>query len=455
MPRLFGTFGVRGIANRDLTPPLAFKLGISLATYLGNRGKVVIGYDNRTSSEMLENACVSGLLSGGCDVVRVGMVPTPVLSFAIKKFDCDAGVMITASHNPPEWNGIKFWKDDGGSLPHSEEEEIEKIIEGETWRLAEWQRIGKTTRADAITPYIDDVLRRVPPLERQLTVVLDCANATGSLVTPVLLRKLGCKVISLNCQVDGTFPGRMPEPTPENLLTLSMTVKACGADVGLAQDGDADRAVVVNEKGEVLVGDRTFAIVALHYLKGRQSPRIITTVATSMVVDEVARKIGGTVVRTRVGEPEIVAEIRKNGGDLGGEENGGTIFPDWSLARDGIMTSVQFISALGESGLRVSELDETLPKFHQRKKKVSCPNELKHAVLESLRQKIMEKFPAGKINTIDGIRVDLSEGWLLIRPSGTEPIFRCFSEARDPEKADELSEVGMEILMKAVEELRR
>lgn len=451
MPKLFGTFGVRGIANEDLTPQLAFKLGVSLATYLGNRGKVVVGYDNRTSSEMLENACISGLLSGGCKVVRAGMVPTPVLSFAVKHFDCDAGVIITASHNPPQWNGIKFWKEDGGSFPHTEELEIERIIEQEAWKLADWQRVGSTTRADAIGPYMDALLDRVTPLERELKVVVDCANATGSLVTPSLLRKLGCKILSLNCQIDGTFPGRMPEPTPENLQALSAAVKAHAADVGLAQDGDADRAVVVNERGEVLVGDRTFAIVASQYLKEKKSPRIVTTVATSRVMDDVAKRLGGTVVRTRVGEPEIVAEIRSRGGELGGEENGGTIFPDWSLARDGIMTIVQFVSALSESGLSVTELNSTLPPYHQQKRRVKCPNELKQEVLSKLK----ERFAAYRINTIDGIRVDFEDGWLLLRPSGTEPIFRCFSEATDAQRAEELADWGMRELEDALRELRR
>jgi len=449
MPKLFGTFGVRGIANVDLTPELAFELGISLATYLGNRGKVAVGYDNRTSSEMLENACISGLLSGGCDVVRLGMVPTPVLSFAITHFDCSAGVIVTASHNPPQWNGIKFWKEDGGSFPHSEELEIERIIEEKRWKMADWQRVGRTQKADAIHPYLEALLERVPPLSRELKVVVDCANATGSLVTPILLRKLGCKVISLNCQIDGTFPGRMPEPTPENLQGLSSAVKTYGADVGLAQDGDADRAVVVNEKGEVMVGDRTFALVAQHYLKGKLKPKIVTTVATSSVIDEVARRLGGEVVRTRVGEPEIVAEIRARGGDLGGEENGGTIFPDWSLARDGIMTIAQFVSTLAESGLKVTELDATLPKFYQLKKKVECPNELKSRVLERLK----EEFSGYRLNTIDGLRIDFPDGWLLLRPSGTEPIFRCFSEATSLERAQELSEMGINKLKETLRAL--
>ncbi len=450
MPKLFGTFGVRGIANKDLTPEIAFELGISLATYLGNRGKVAVGHDNRTSSEMLENACISGLLSGGCDVIRLGTVPTPVLSFAVKFFDCSAGVIITASHNPPEWNGIKFWKEDGGSFPHSEELEIERMIQQKSWKMAEWQKVGRTRRVDALSPYLENLLERIPQLDRKLKIVVDCANATGSLITPRMLRQLGCEVVSLNCQMDPTFPGRLPEPTPENLADLCSMVRSTGADVGVAQDGDADRAVVVDEQGRVLMGDRTFALVTQHYLKGREHPRIVTTVATSSVMDEVARKLGGEIIRTRVGEPEIVTEIRQNGGDIGGEENGGTIFVDWTLARDGIMTIGQFVSLLSSSGLKVTELDSMLPKFHQRKAKVKCPNEFKEEVLRRLK----EKFSGYKLNTIDGIRVDFADGsWLLIRPSGTEPIYRCFSEAKDPSRADELVNWGLQVLQEIKGEL--
>ena len=445
MPKLFGTFGIRGLVNQELTPKLAFELGLSLATHLKGRGKVAVGYDNRTSSEMIEQALVAGLTAGGCDALRLGLTPTPVLSFGIRYFGCDAGIIITASHNPPEYNGIKFWDREGAGFERRREREIERIVERGAKR-ASWQRIGHTTEADALNPYIGAVLKRAPKLKRKLKVVVDCANAAGSVVTPRLLRELGCEVVSMNCQLDGTFPGRPLEPVPENLGELARTVVACKADLGIAQDGDADRTLVVDERGEILSGDQVFALAVLHHLRGRKRPRIVTTVATSSVLDDVAAKLGGKVVRTKVGEPEIIGEFRKRGGDIGGEENGGILFFDWLPCREGIMTAARFIEALDSSGMKVSQLGASLPRYYQTKQRVKCPNELKPKVLKTLTK----RFAKYKLDRTDGIRVVFDDGWLLLRPSGTEPIFRCFAEAKTKKRAKELVARGMKELKAAV-----
>ncbi|MEW6221761.1 MAG: phosphoglucosamine mutase [Candidatus Hadarchaeota archaeon] len=444
MAKLFGTFGVRGLANKELTPEMAFKLALALANHLGGKKKVAVGHDNRTSSVMIENAVTAGLLAGGCDVLRLGLTPTPVLSFAIPHFSCDAGVIITASHNPAEYNGMKFWGSDGAGFEREREKEIERALE--VGKTVGWQEIGKTAVADAIAPYIQSTLKKVPKFKRKLRVVVDCANAVGTLVTPQLLRELGCQVISMNSQLDGTFPGRKLEPVPENLGELAKTVVACKADAGIAHDGDADRTLVVDETGKILSGDRVFAFAAMHHLMGRKSPRIITTVATSSVIDDMAARLGGTVTRTRVGEPEIVGEFKKHGGDLGGEENGGVLFFDWTYCREGIMTAIQFMAAVDESGGTVSELNSTLPNYYQVKQRAKCPNELKQKVLEVLS----ERFSKYKLNRIDGLRVDFDDGWLLLRPSGTEPLFRCFAEAKTEERAGQLVKIGMEELEKAI-----
>jgi phosphomannomutase/phosphoglucomutase len=449
MQRLFGTFGVRGISNVDLIPKLAFELGLALATHLRGRGEVAVGRDNRTSSEMLENAITAGLTSGGCNVVLIGLAPTPVLSFAIKRFRCAAGVMITASHNPPQYNGVKFWGNDGAGMSREQEVKIEKIIYKKAWKRASWCRIGRVSRSDAITPYMEAVLGKVPRVGRKLKVVVDCANAAGSVVTPRLLTELGCQVISMNCQLDGTFPGRKLEPVPENLGELAKTVVACKADLGIAHDGDADRTLVVDERGGILSGDRVFALVALHHLRERKHPRIITTVATSAVLDDVASKLGGKVARTRVGEPEIIGEFRKRGGDIGGEENGGVIFPDWLFCREGIMTAVKFIELLDRTGMKVSELDASLPRYSQAKQRIECSDELKPKVLRALAK----RFAGQKLDRTDGLRVVFDDGWLLLRPSGTEPIFRCFAEARSEERAKELASRGMKELRACIKKL--
>jgi len=449
MPKLFGTFGVRGVSNLELTPKLALQLGSALATHLKSRGKVAIGYDNRTSSEMLEQAVIAGLVGGGCDVARVGLAPTPVLSFAIKHFRCDAGVMITASHNPPEYNGIKFWDSSGAGFRRTEEQKIEQIISKQAWRRVPWGHVGGTHQADALTPYVRAVLAVVSKIGRELKVVVDCANAAGSVVTPSLLARLGCKVVSLNCQLDGAFPGRPAEPSPENLKELARTVMASGSDLGIAHDGDADRTIIVDETGEVLTGDRVFALVALHHLRGRKRPKIVTTVATSLVLDDVAEKLGGEAVRTRVGEPEIIEYFRKRGGDIGGEENGGVILFDWLPCRDGILTAAKLVEMLAGSGMKISELDATLPRYYQSKQKVGCPDELKPKVLKALEK----RFIGYRLDRTDGLRVVTDDGWLLLRLSGTEPIFRCFAEARDAKRAEELAKLGMRELRACIRKL--
>jgi len=450
MGKLFGTFGVRGVVGQELTPELVYRLGLALATHLGNKGKIAVGRDNRTSGEMFENAVVSGLLSGGCDVLRLGLTPTPVLSFAIHHFKCDAGIIITASHNPPQYNGIKFWGSDGAGFEREREREIESTVE-RGGKQVSWDEVGEVLHADAISAYTGALLKRVRKFKRKLRVVVDCGNAVGALVTPFVLQRLGCEVISMNSQLDGSFPGRKLEPVPENLGELAKAVVACEADVGIAHDGDADRTIMVDEKGNILSGDRVFAFAAMNYLKEKKKPRIITTVATSSVIDDVARKLKGTVVRTKVGEPEIVGEYKRNGGDVGGEENGGVLFFDWTPCRDGIMTAVQFLSAVDESGMSVSGLNSTLPSYFQTKQRVECPNELKSKVLEALAKKSW----IGKLTTIDGIRVDFEDGWLLLRPSGTEPIFRCFAEAKDEHKVQKLAKLGMEELKKVTSQLNR
>ncbi len=445
MSNLFGTFGIRGLANEKVDSELAMTLGQALATHLDGEGKVAVGYDPRTSSEMLEHAMVSGLISGGCDVLRVGMVPTPVLSFSANHLSCDAGVMITASHNPPEYNGLKFWDEEGAGFVREREDELENLYE-QGGKLADWDELGETMTVDALSKYKRALLEKVPKFDKELKVIVDCANGAGSVIAPHILRELGCKVITLNSQPDGHFPGRMPEPTPENIGDLKKAVTSMDADLGIAHDGDADRTIIVDENGEVVSGDRVFALAGINYLKDRKNPRIITTVATSTVMDDAAEKLGGEVIRTKVGEPELVREYRKNGGDLAGEENGGVIFPDWAMCRDGMMAAVQIIDYAARTGKTISELSDTLPEYKQRKKKTDCPNYLKQKVLDDLSKKLEDKNP----DTTDGLRIEVEDGWYILRPSGTEPIFRCFSEAKTDERAEELANKGMEYLKESI-----
>jgi len=250
MPVLFGTSGIRGSVLTKVDAELAVKFGLALATYLGGSGDVVVGYDVRTSSPLLENAVVAGLLAGGCNAIRIGLVPTPVMAFTTRELRAKAGVMVTGSHNPPTDNGLKCYDGQGMEYTPVEEEVLEKLILNDSYKMVPWNFLGEARGVlDAVDRYMVVALRTLKPILKGLTVVVDCSNGAGALVIPHLLSKIGCKVITMNAQLDGTFPGRPSEPIPQNLEELASTVKELHADVGIAQDGNADRLAVIDERG--------------------------------------------------------------------------------------------------------------------------------------------------------------------------------------------------------------
>ena len=444
MDKLFGTSGVRGIVGDQLTPELALDLGLALATHLGGEGSVVLGKDPRTSSDMFESCLISGLLSGGCDVKRLGIVPTPAVSFAIRRLDAKAGVMITASHNPPEYNGIKFLGSDGTAYTPEQEGAIERIYFGKRMKPAAWDRIGKIGAVDVLPSYIDELAGAVE-LKRGYKVVVDCGNGAGSLVTPYLLRKLGCEVVTLNSQLDGFFPGRGLEPSPENLGELCSVVKSIGADLGIAHDGDADRAAAVDELGRVAQPDKLLALISAHQLR-RKEEIVVTTVDASSVVDDRVAERGGKVVRTRVGDVSVAVAIKKHKAIFGGEPSGAWIFPSVHLVPDGPLAAAKILKLLDLTAKKLSELLDALPEYPTVREKLACPNERKARTMKKLKPKLKKEFPDAEALTIDGIRLELKDGWVLVRPSGTEPYIRVTAEGRTPARAKEIAGKAAKIL---------
>ncbi|AEH24387.1 phosphoglucosamine mutase [Pyrococcus yayanosii] len=456
MGKLFGTFGVRGIANEDITPEFALKLGMAFGTMLKRENPakelwVVVGRDTRVSGEMLKNALISGLLSVGVNVIDVGIAPTPAVQFACKHFRADGGAVITASHNPPEYNGIKLLEPNGMGLKKEREAIVEEIFLKEDFDRAEWDEIGRVRREDIIRPYIDAIKSKVDVdaiRKRKPFVVVDTSNGAGSLTLPYLLRELGCKVVSVNAHPDGHFPARNPEPSEENLKGLMKIVKALGADFGVAQDGDADRAVFIDENGRFIQGDKTFALVADAVLRERGGGLLVTTVATSNLLDDIAKRNGAKVLRTKVGDLVVARALLEHAGTIGGEENGGVIFPDHVLGRDGAMTVAKVVEIFAKSGKKFSELIDELPKYYQIKTKRHVEGDRK-AVVAKVGE--LARRRGYRIDTTDGVKVIFEEGWVLVRASGTEPIIRIFSEAKSEEKAQEYLELGLELLEKAME----
>jgi len=435
MPRLFGTNGVRGVTNKDMDSEFALRLGKSIGTFFG--GDIAVGTDTRTSNEMLKDAVISGILSTGCNVFDAGILPSPALQYYVKESGKSAGVIITASHNPPEFNGIKVIDGDGTELGKEREEKIEKIYFDEKWEKAGWDGIGSVYDVDAISPYIDAVVSGVNAdaiKEKKFKVVLDCGNGAGCVADPHIISGLGCRVITLNAQADGRFPGRNSEPVKENVRDLISMVKERGADMGIAYDGDADRAIFVDENGEYIYGDKTLAVVS-GYMVEKGGGVVVTPVSTSSCVEEFVKRKGGEVVYTRVGSPIVARKMIEINATFGGEENGGLIFPEHQYCRDGGMASAVMLEIMALKNKKLSELIAEVPEYHLAKTKVKCSNDIK--------KEVMDKFienEDGNVDLTDGAKIYMENGWVLVRPSGTEPIIRIYAESRDENTANKLAD---------------
>lgn len=447
MKKLFGTFGVRRLANTELTPEFASKIAASYGTLV--KGKVAVGGDTRTSTEMIKHAVISGLLSSGCDVIDLGILPTPALQFAVRNY-YDGGIMITASHNPPKYNGIKLVDSYGIGTPDDMEIKIEDMFFNDNPDRVSWNEIGEAEKNEGLLEeYIQNVIDRVDAeaiKKAKLKVIVDCGSGAACFTTPYLLRKLGCEVLTMNCQPDGFFPGRDPEPTEPNLKELIEVVKATGADVGIAHDGDADRTICIDENGDFVFGDKSFALVEKYMLKENNGGLIVTTVATSSAIYDIANEYNGEVIATKVGDLIVARELKDKDGLFGGEENGGLIFPDFVYGRDAALSTAKIIEIIAKTGKPLSTLIEELPIYYSEKMKIECPDELKQEVM----QKIAEETSEFEVDTTDGVKIFKEEGWVIIRPSGTEPIFRCFAEAKTKEDAKNMAEWGISLISKYV-----
>jgi phosphomannomutase/phosphoglucomutase len=436
--RLFGTNGIRGVVNEELTPEFALKIGEAVGTFF-QQGKILLGYDSRVSNMMLANAVTSGLISTGCDVYDAGMAPTPCIQYAVRNHHMDGGIMITASHNPPEYNGVKVMAKDGVEIPRRQEIEIETIFFENKTRHAKWDGVGRTQSLPSVLEEYKEAVKRHVNVsaigKKSYHIVVDAANGVGGLAAPYLLRELGCQVTTLNANIDGAFPNRMPEPRPENLHDLATVVKAVKADFGVAFDGDADRAIFVDDKGEVQWGDRTFALVEKRFLQMHQGKTVVTPVSSSRVIMDVAEKYGGKVVWTKVGSTIVSYTMKRLKAKLGGEENGGVFYGPHQPVRDGAMTTALILDIMTKTGRTLSQLLNGLPRYYLEKDKIECPNGRKAVVLKELVERVKHLSP----ETVDGVKLSFADkSSILIRPSGTEPIYRFYAEAKTKERAAQL-----------------
>lgn len=420
---LFGTSGIRRLVDREL-----FALALSTGLALGKiRKNVVVGCDTRTSSNALKQALSAGLAAAGARAYDGGLMPTPTLALAAGNFD--AGAMITASHNPPEYNGIKLFNPDGSSFDAGQGKEIEDMIYGGSLATAPWPEIksGRTWE-NAVERHIERILADFPGGVKA-RIVVDCDCGAASVITPYLLRRLGCDVIALNAYPSGFFPHEI-EPVAANLEELRRAVIAFGADAGIAHDGDADRAMAVDEKGNFISGDRLLAILA----REMRAKDVVTTVDASMMVEE----MDFSVIRTKVGDTYVSEELRTHG-DFGGEPSGAWVFPGVSLCPDGIYAAARVAAIAGKE--KLSGLAANIPAYPIIRG--STPH--KGFGVAELKKRLMKLHPVA-INDVDGLKLNFVDGWCLVRPSGTEPRIRVTVEAKTEARVNEIYDNAMKII---------
>ena len=432
--------GIRGRVGEALTPDVVALYAAAFGAWAGARDRsnaIVVGRDSRVSGPMFHRVVLSALQSVGCNVIDIGLTTTPTCQLAVEYHHAAGGLMISASHNPIEWNALKFIGPTGLFLEASEGAEMRALVESGIPR-ATWDRLGLIHQDDrAIARHIDRVLA-IPYLDvagirgRRFTVALDCVRGAGAAIMPALLERLGCRVTAINTETDGRFP-RPPEPVAENLGELERLVRDTGAAVGFAVDPDVDRLALVSDAGAAIGEDYTLALAAMLVLRHERGP-VVTNLSTSRIVEDVAALAGVPVVRSPVGEVNVAVRMRDERAPVGGEGNGGVILRDIHLGRDAPVGAALLLQLLLEDGKPLSRIVASLPMYVIVKDKLDRPNAALDVVYESLRR----AFPDGEVDTQDGLRLSWPDRWVHVRPSGTEPIVRVIAEAPTSAEANEL-----------------
>lgn len=430
--------GIRGIVGDGLTPQLIVNFAQAFGSYLGN-GKVVVGRDSRVTGPMVKHAVFTGLLATGCDVIDIGICPTPTVQMAVEHLKARGGIAITASHNPIEWNALKLIDSSGLFVDEIQGKKILNLVEANQFHNVAWNQIGKIELYDkAIEHHISAILKLnfIEPeriAAKKFKVVVDCVNGAGGTILPQLLERLGCEVVFINEEPTGLF-SRPPEPLPQNLKELCKKVKSVKANVGFAVDPDVDRLAIVSEKGIPLGEEYTLALAVNYVLQKKQGP-VVVNASVSKVIDDIAAKYKAEVFRTKVGEIFVAQKMKTVNAAIGGEGNGGVILPELHLGRDaplGIALTLQQLSLFDGT---VAQLYASLPQYFISKSKI----EVKDLNVSSVLDAIVEKYKQQNIDLTDGVKILWSHQWVQIRPSNTEPIIRIYSEAKTVEEADALN----------------
>jgi phosphoglucosamine mutase len=447
---IFGTSGIRRVfqnyseSDVMLTPQMALDVGLALGTYLHGDANIVIGKDIRTSALPIEYALISGLVSTGCNVKTLGIVTTPTLAMSLRYLNADAGVMITASHNTPEYIGLKFWNPSGMGFIPEQEEDIERIYNEKAFLNINWDEVGKVTFIDDINDiHIMDVCNRVMFDGSKLSVIVDPGNGSGCDIVPKLLSAYNVKIVTINAQMDGKFPGRHSEPSKENLVQMSKFLKTSDQnDIGIALDGDADRVIFLDEDGEIVDPIRLLALMAIDYLKRnitkipKEQLKVSTAINSSSLLEDVLKPYNCEIIYTEVGDIKVAQVLKEQGGFLGGETSGTYIWPKNHFGPDTIATIANVLRMIVESKKKLKELLKEIPIYPYYSSNIKLKKDIPFT--DDINQKIINEMQAGldskgkkikNVNKMDGVRFNFNDGWILIRRSGTSPYLRISGES--------------------------
>ena len=430
--------GIRGIVGESLTPDVIVKY-VSAYSQMMPAGPILLGRDSRPSGDVLCNFVAYLLNCLGREVIEIGIVPTPTVLFCVKEKGYAGGIVITASHNPIEWNALKLVNCKGKFLSPAEFAKLSELVEQGKFDYAVWNKLGKSEKMhDMALLHLEKVLNFVDVEKikaKNFKVVIDTVNGAGGPIGAKLLRTLGCEVIEINTETTGYF-AHPPEPTPVNLTQLSEKMKECSADVGFALDPDADRLVLAGSDGEILSEEYTLALCADHYLSSKEKTDLVINLSSSRLCDDVAAKHGVKVLRVPTGEIHVTESLEQTGAKLGGEGNGGVILPQINKCRDTLVGMALILEYLANNGKKIEDCAKEIGNYSFIKTKFQV-TDIDLTKTEAL---LKEKFPDGKLNNSDGLRFDFDDSWVLIRKSNTEPIVRVFAEAKSEQRALELIE---------------
>jgi len=435
MTSLFGSHGITGLANIEITPEFASKLGVAFGSFLGRGASVVVGRDTHRVSRMVKRAIMAGLTAAGVDVNNLRICPAPVTRYMIRSLGATAGIMVSMLEIDPRTVSIRFFDSNGMELDRSSEKKVESIFFREAF-----QRVLPDEVGDLIYPartvdfYRKDLLKFVDlgaMKKVSLKAVIDCANGAGSSVAPAVLGEIGCEVTTLNSRLDEIIGPRTFEQVPSSIFNLARVVKAIGADVGIALDSDADRVMFVDEEANVLSGDVSLALLSRERVKEYKGGKVVVPVSSSRIINRIVEPNGGEVIRCKIGARSLLDTIAKHEAVFGGEETGGFVFPEFQKGFDGIFSAVKMIEILVNENVRFSMLHRDLPNLYMAKDSIPCPLEQRGHIMRNL----IEEFRDRQIDTIDGIKVFYDDTWILMHPSSEEPIINLYAEASSKDEA--------------------